>query len=584
MIKNRFRFKLTVAFSSIAILPLLIIGVVAMATIYHAGVQNAIELENQSLLHAREKINKFISDRIENTKLIVKGFDDLADLSNSQKMFFIDGFIKENLDVLEIVMLDKNGNEVAKKRNYRESELSDLISQSKMDSYNIAKDENIYYGPVDRTLFDSIMTLGIKVLNEDEDFIGVNVIKVKTKFLTDYIEQLSIGGSGYFLLVDENGYFISDGGKFNSLSPLFKRSQYAKFIEPQTLKESSFYEQRDFNNQQVIVGEILVDKKLRWNIVVVWPKNDALALVQTITLEVVAAILIGLLLVLFLSSFLSRQVLRPLEFLREKAKLIGKGHLDQEIKIDTDDEIEDLGNSFNTMAKGLREIKKLKDEFVYIAAHELRTPVTAIRGYLSMALGNDFGKLSPALEATLKKINGANEQLMRLVNDLLEIARAEAQNTEIEVSKVDLVSATQTVVDSLGAWAQMSGIKIIYERPKSALYVIANENKLVEILNNFSSNAIKYNKQGGLITIRHQVKRDKIVTEVQDTGIGMTKKELSRLFEKFYRAKNEKAIKVSGTGLGLFIAKQLVEKMGGKVFVESTLGKGSTFSFALKKA
>lgn len=589
MIKNRFRLKLTASFFSTAIVPLMVMAIVAVATIYQTGMQNSVEIENQSLLHAKEKINKFISDNAETTKLILQAaegekLNNITDLSDEGMRFLTEGFIRENPDILEIVMLDKDGLEVKKMVNYQKDTSSVPTSQRKLPFYQKAKDEGIYYGPIEHTHFGPIMTFSTEILNDKGEFIGVNVIRIKASFLTNYVEQLSIGNSGYFLLTDQNGYFISDGSKWNNIYPLFQKTKTAKIINPKIQKTATFYEQLDINNQKVIIGEMTVNENTGWKIITIWPKNDALAVIQTVTLEIVIAILISLLLVLILSAFLSRQVVKPLEDLSKKAELIGLGKLDQKIKIETNDEIEDLGKSFNKMAVGLQEIQKLKDEFVYIAAHELRTPVTAIRGYLSMALDNDFGKLAPKLKITLQKVNGANEQLMRLVNDLLEIARAEAQSARIEVEKVELTKTVQTVVDSLSAWAKMLDIKLIYKKPKSGIYVTANKNKLVEVLNNFGSNAIKYNRQGGIVTFSHQIKKDEVIITVQDTGIGMTEDELSHLFEKFYRAKNQEALEASGTGLGLFIVRQLVEKMGGKVSVKSKQGKGSTFIFTLKKA
>jgi signal transduction histidine kinase len=305
---------------------------------------------------------------------------------------------------------------------------------------------------------------------------------------------------------------------------------------------------------------------------------------QVIVWQIFLNVLFGSLIILILSILLARQISKPIEDLAQKAILISKGQLDQKIKIKTNDELEELGASFNKMIAGLRDIQKLKDEFVFIAAHELRAPVTVIRGYLSMALGGDFGQLSAELESVLRKVNNVNEQLVQLVNDLLTMAQAEAGRTTIHLDKVDLVKVTEQIVDTLKAWAQTAQIKLIYEKPPHSLEVMADENKLTEILNNFGSNAIKYNRPEGTVTIRHEERGDEIVTMIQDNGFGLSQEELPHLFEKFYRAKNDDTKKIQGTGLGLFIVKQLIEKMGGKVWVESERGKGSTFSFSLKKA
>jgi len=587
-VKNRFRFKLTVAFATIAFIPLLLMGIVAVTTIYQTRSQSVIELENQNLLHIKERITKFILEKAKTSKLIIDApLKDAQNFKKEQIKFFLESFNEEVSDIVEIVMLNKSGDEIGKLSNYHQITRRDQISQKNLKTYTEAiKDKNsIYYGPIEHTMIGPIITISTPILNGQEDIIGVTVVKIKADLLTKSIENSVIGISGYFLLVDSDGYFISDGSRW-----LSDTGQTLKFIEQDQNNHSTkktegvFYEQRSISNQLLIIGKMMASEKFGWQIITVWPKRDAFAVVNTIILEVILTTLVSLLIVLFLSTFLSGQVVKPIELLEAKAALIGQGQLDQNINITTNDEIEDLGESFNKMAKGLQEIQKLKDEFVFIAAHELRTPVTVIRWCLSMVADGDFGKVDEKLLSTLQKANSANDQLVQLVNDLLEIARAEAGRTKIDVKEVDLVEVIKKATDSLNTWAQGSNIKLIYEKPAGGLMVLADENKLTEVLNNLGSNAIKYNRPNGSVIIKHKDLGKEILTIVEDTGIGLTKEEVDHLFEKFYRAENEDTRKVQGTGLGLFIIKQLVEKMGGKITVQSERGKGSIFSFTLKKA
>jgi signal transduction histidine kinase len=236
--------------------------------------------------------------------------------------------------------------------------------------------------------------------------------------------------------------------------------------------------------------------------------------------------------------------------------------------------------------RDLRHLDKLKDEFVFIATHELKNPVTAMRGYLYMLQKDMYGKIPEKMQEAVEQINTSNQQLVQLVNDLLQIARAEAKTITIKTEPIDLCEIVDEIVKSLKPLADQKKLSLAHDCKDGSMRIEADSNRLKEILNNLLSNSIKYSNKG-TVTVTHAVdekQKDMVITNVVDQGDGISEKDQEKIFTRFFRSEEELAKGVPGTGLGLFIVKQLVEKMGGKIWFESKLGEGSTFSFSLPKA
>lgn len=227
----------------------------------------------------------------------------------------------------------------------------------------------------------------------------------------------------------------------------------------------------------------------------------------------------------------------------------------------------------------LKHLDKLKDEFVFIATHELKNPVTAMRGYLSMLKDGVYGPIPDKLRKATEQLNASNQQLVQLVNDLLQIARAEAKTITIKTEPTDLCQAINETIEALKPLADQKNLKLAHDC-LGPLKVMADESRLKEILNNLVSNAIKYSNQG-TITISHNIDGSSVATHVADQGVGISAADQEKLFTRFFRSEEKAVRDVPGTGLGLFIVKQIVEKMNGKIWFVSKVGEGSTFSFAL---
>ncbi|KPJ85083.1 hypothetical protein AMJ57_04420 [Parcubacteria bacterium SG8_24] len=228
-----------------------------------------------------------------------------------------------------------------------------------------------------------------------------------------------------------------------------------------------------------------------------------------------------------------------------------------------------------------QQLDLLKDEFVFVAAHELRNPATAIKLLLDIIFEDKRLTLDPILRNYLLKVQQAEERLMHLVDDLLEVSRSEVGRLKIKVGPEDLVGHVNEIINELRPSALDRDVRIVYNAPPRLPQVEADGVKLKEILANLVSNAIKYNIAGGSVTIDHEVTGDQVFTRVTDTGIGMTPEDQEMIGEKFWRSEDLAVRAQAGTGLGMFIVKELVHRMGGRFEVKSEHGKGSTFSFSL---
>ena len=222
----------------------------------------------------------------------------------------------------------------------------------------------------------------------------------------------------------------------------------------------------------------------------------------------------------------------------------------------------------------LKEVDEMKDNFISLASHELRTPVTALRGFAELALRKlKSGRVQEATE-DLDKVNKSAEGIASLVNDLLDVSRIEQKRLKLEISKIELTAVLTTIISELKVQADQKGLALNYLKPQGGLFIAADPQKLNQIFVNLVGNAIKYTQKGS-VEISHEIDGDQIKTFVKDTGIGIPAEEMPHLFEKFHRVQNEATQQIRGTGLGLWITKQLIEMMKGKIFVESIENTGT---------
>ncbi len=290
----------------------------------------------------------------------------------------------------------------------------------------------------------------------------------------------------------------------------------------------------------------------------------------------ITAISVGLL-ALVLGSLLFRQITSPLRSLSQTAQAIAAGQLGRRVDIKTGDEIGQLAKSFNYMAESLAQADVQRRNMVADIAHELGTPLTVVQGNLEAILDGVY-------DLNLENVASIHEQtvlLSRLVADLRDLALAEAGQLHLDLQPVDLASLVDRVIEGFEAQAIDKGISLKVNVPADSPQINGDEQRLNQVLFNLISNALRHTPSGGTITTVGEIKEDRVVIKVQDTGSGIPPEDLPHVFERFYRADRSRARTSGGSGLGLTIAKQIIEAHDGQIWVQSWLGAGSTFAFSL---
>lgn len=229
-----------------------------------------------------------------------------------------------------------------------------------------------------------------------------------------------------------------------------------------------------------------------------------------------------------------------------------------------------------------KQLEEMKLDIVSMAAHELQTPLTSIRGYLSVFMEENKEKFDSNQKMFLHRINIAVQQLMGLTDNLLNVSRIERGVFVVFMQTVDWVANVAEVVDEFLERAEDKKITLTFVKPKDrTFFVKADKLRINEVLLNLLSNAISYTGKNGKVSVSIEQKGQEVITHIKDTGVGMPKNAIPHLFTKFFRGRSKTAKGTKGTGLGLYISKAIVERHGGRIWAESEVGKGSTFSFSL---
>ena len=281
-----------------------------------------------------------------------------------------------------------------------------------------------------------------------------------------------------------------------------------------------------------------------------------------------------------LTLVLSRRILRPVEALTAAARRMERGDLSQRVEVHSQDEIGELAQAFNAMADGLARLEELRRNMVTDVAHELRTPLSNIRGYLE-ALQDGVIETKPEV------IDSLHEEAMllnRLVDDLRELTLAEAGQLKLERRPVAPADLVDRALEAARAQAAAKGITLQADLPEDLPLVDIDSQRIGQVLGNLLNNALTHTPSGGKVVVAARAKQLTVELSVSDTGEGIPPERLPYIFERFYRADRSRSRATGGTGLGLSIAKQLVEAHGGRISVASQLGKGTTFTFTMPVA
>lgn len=249
------------------------------------------------------------------------------------------------------------------------------------------------------------------------------------------------------------------------------------------------------------------------------------------------------------------------------------------------DKVTEATRQLRKANEDLKTLDQAKDEFISMASHQLRTPLTTAKGYVSMVLEGDFGKLPGKMKQPLDQALDSSNRMAGLINDLLNVSRMDAGKFFIDAVDVDLALEVQGEINQLANLTRAKGVTLTYHQPKKKIPLIKLDlDKTRQVIMNIADNAVYYSAPpsgGGKVDVYLELEGDEAVFKVTDNGIGVPDDIKPKLFAKFFRAGNAQSARPDGTGLGLYLVKRVVEDQGGTIIFESQVGKGSTFGFRM---
>ena len=432
----------------------------------------------------------------------------------------------------------------------------------------------VYAGDVGRSEnLDPVITLAVAIAPPQGLKRSLLLAELSLKFLSEVVNRFRFGQSGKVYIVDERGFLITDP----DISLVLKRTGLGdRPIVRQIMEQKTGVRATRHTNAQGVWVEAsgIFVPGLQWGIISEQDLAEVNALRNRILLLAAISLSIGaaLIAVLAANSRVIAAVNVRLRELLTELESVGKMLVRRDLEL--------------TRANArLIELDEVKSEFVSIAAHQLRTPLTGIRWSYQALLdpGGGGEKLEPEERRLLESGLGATLRMIELVNDLLNVARIEEGRSGIRLHKQPIMPVIEVLTRRYSVLAKEKGILFSFEAELDPPLpdIAFDEERISLVLDNLLDNALKYTEPGGKMIMRVSREKSWVRVEVADTGIGIPKKQLHRVFTKFFRAENAVRLHTSGTGLGLYVGKNIIEKHGGNLEVKSREAEGSTFSFTL---
>lgn len=613
---GKLRNKFVVAFLVVSVLPLLLMSFLTTYLVNLGHHQDIFALENQLLSQKNEEINKFINDIIGSFQII--GDDERLVIPRpEQQRFILESIIFTNKNIAEVSLMyaispeetsissadcygrdidriQAFGEEICRLSQYQKEESLELTNQIQLDKFEIPLKGENYFGPVYHTLSGPMMTLAAPFKNKNQQIIAVLSAEISLAPIQTIVSRSRLGSSGYVFLVDKNANLLAHSQTSFLNKKEFSNLKFLKDIPNEAY--SSVFGEQVFGLEKNI-------PKLDWRIFVEWPLDDAQAIVYTLSNQAMLFSSVLLILVLLISILLTIQIIRPIQILQSGAKKIGEGKFDQKIDIKTRDEIEELGESFTSMAHDLKKLEELrelkirsealaeslkkekelsrtKDAFISTASHQFKTPISVIHWTSELIASEKPDKTIAEIKSNLDDIYNNSKKLSAIVSDLLLISELGIGYRKRNEKKFDFILLIEKVVKDYNKQIENKKIKFTFSGEKT-LEIFAEEQTLKHALINLIDNAITYTKENGFIIMEVKKDGENIILSIQDSGIGIPKDEYNQIFNQFFRAKNSIETKNVGTGLGLFIAKTVIDGHNGKIWFESEQNKGTTFYVSL---
>ena len=602
--KLKIRLKLLIGFTLLLTLSSLVQGLSFLITKQYISSQTSSFQEVQAKKGSSE-IKDFFTRLSNNSFGLARVYR-----KNEKEMAQTAGYVIRNNDYIKkITILSTAGREIAKFDTFGQVSkdllsyevLSEPFNSGIAGSTAISK---VYY--IEQGLGPHI-DLFSPIFGDKNDVTGVVKMQINLDQLRIDLGGIRLGGNGYIYIVDNEGRLIAHPSEQFVLQRPNLSSR--KIVSNIINNAESTPQDEEYKNEKniAVVAKAIRIPGYNWIAVFEQPTSEAFGFLTFIRNLFIVTLIGSSLFLLLIALFLSENLTRPIRKLREIARQmrLEQGRVKRTMIIKSGDEIESLsysfaslvdqllqrehllesiGNQLKSANERLKGVDRLKDEFVSLASHELRTPMTIIKSYLWMILEKET--LNEKQKTYLSRAYSSTERLINLVNDMLNVSRIESGRFTLAIQPTDIVDLVSVMYQELLPKAQELGINLVFEKPTAAFpKVQADKERVEQVLINLIGNSLKLTPKDGKITIALSQKDGMVETTISDTGKGISQEDMPKLFQKFGMVGNDylKRQGTQGTGLGLYLSKAIVELMGGKIRVESEgAGKGAKFTFTLK--
>jgi signal transduction histidine kinase len=585
-------------------------GLVELYFRYRESSAAVVKLQQEITSGAASKIEQFVQEIERTTRGATKNREITEKGLSPEYQFELRRLLVVAPAITEAMAIDTEG--IAR---VTVSRFTSILPQGKkielaLPALQLAKEGKSYYSPV-YFYRDSepYMTIAVPIERYAGRMIGVLQVQVNLKYVWDLVSKLKVGTGGYAYAIGRKGDLIAHP----DISLVLQRRNIADLSQVRSALQSRtdagippWTVARNLGGQQVFSSWATIPI-LGWAVFVEQPVEEIYGPLYASLFRTSGFLLLGLGMALVASLLVARRVVWPLETLRKGVERIGGGDMNSRLDVKTGDEIELLAEEFNRMAENVREayggleqkveerthelafanerlkeLDRLKSDFVSNVSHELRTPLTAIKGAVDLILREVAGPLTEKQIHYLTRVRSNTQHLAGLINDLLDLSKIESGKIEVKSSLVSMGGLVHEVVETLRPIAVEKGIALEAAIPEQSIMVWADRDKINQVLMNLIGNAIKFTPAHGTVTVSASRNGDeRVQVSVSDTGPGVPPEEKEKIFDKFYQVGEVDGVKPKGTGLGLAICKALVELHGGRIWVESEMNRGSTFYFTL---
>ncbi|MBA3333962.1 MAG: HAMP domain-containing protein [Actinobacteria bacterium] len=514
--------------------------------------------------------------------------------------------------VSKLRYLDATGRERVRVSSLEIDRINSGIDLSRSETFVRAQAAERYFGPVYfQRGSQPHVTIGVA---EAGGRGGVIVAEIDLSFVGPIIERARIGTAGYAFAVDRRGELFVH----RDIDLVLRHTNFASLPQvqaalraPANVPADAVTTGRDQNGTEVLSAFQRIES-LGWYVFVEEPLSEAFAPLTSAIWRTALLLVAFLLLAIATSVLLARKLVRPIESIQAAAARIGSGSLDQRIEVQSHDELGALAEEFNRMAGRLQEsyssleqkveertrelaealteldeksreleaASRHKSEFLANMSHELRTPLNAILGFSQVLRERLFGDVNEKQEEYLDDILTSANHLLALINDILDLSKVEAGQVELEVAPFSLREALERGVVMVRERATKDGVQVALAANSEVDVIEGDERRIRQVIFNLLSNAVKFTPSGGAVDVSTARVDGEVWVSVADTGPGIAPEDQERIFEEFQQAEAGVEHR-EGTGLGLALSRRLVELHGGRIWVDTEVGQGSTFVFTL---